>query len=135
MQSDTVGWLGGAGLSASLRQNTTRTFGLDFETHFEYKTKSDQGLWLILANYDFLKSGHTKIVDNKFFHLRYNYKVNAWMRWEIFTQIQQNIITQINLRYLLGTGPRFKIVKYKKIKMYAASLAMLEIEHELTSPW
>jgi hypothetical protein len=134
MQSDTVGWLGGAGAAVSIAQNKQKIFGADAEFHLQYKTSTDKGLWLILGSYGFLKGGNIKYVQNRFGHLRYNRKINEWLRWEIFVQMLDNLITQIDSRLLTGTGPRFKIVKTSILRLYAASLIMYEREKELTTP-
>ena len=134
MQSDTVGWMGGAGLGMTLRQSTQKVFGINAEAHLQYKTKKDKGLWLILGSVGFLKGGGLNYVSDRFAHLRYNYKVNDWLRWEVFGQVLNNVITQIHTRFLVGTGPRFKIVKNNILRLYAASLVMYEREKEITDP-
>lgn len=134
MQSDTVGWLGGAGTAFQLTQNTEKILGIDAEAHLQYKTSNDLGLWLLLGEYSFLKVSDSRFISNGFGHLRYNRKVNEWLRWEVFGQFQNNIITEIDSRFLIGTGPRFKIVKNKFFRLYAASLFMYEREKELIKP-
>lgn len=134
MQSDTVGWMGGAGVSMNLTQNTQKIFGAELETHLQYKTSNDKGLWLILGDYNFLRVGEDRFISNGYAHLRYNRKINDWIRWEVFGQFQNNIITQIDSRLLFGTGPRFKVVKNKYFRLYAASLVMYENEKERTNP-
>lgn len=134
MQSDTTGWMGGAKLSVALTQSVATIFGANAEAHLQYKTKSDKSLWLILGNYGFLKGGSVKYISNRFIHLRYNYKVTSWLRWEVFTQLLNNLITKIDTRFLVGTGPRFKIVKNNIIRLYAASLVMYEHEKDATTP-
>lgn len=134
MQSDTVGWMGGLGTDVSFTQNTDKIFQVDLEAHVQYKTKNDQGLWLMLGNFEFLKINSERLVSDGLAHLRYNRKVNEWLRWEFFGQYQNNVITQIDSRILLGTGPRFKLVKLKTFRLYAASLFMYERENERTTP-
>ncbi len=134
MQSDTVGWMGGASASLMLKQEKQKIFGLEAEFHLQYKTSTDRGLWLFLGSLGFLKSGSLKLIDNQFAHVRYNKKVNEWLRWEVFVQALDNLITQIDSRYLAGTGPRFKIVKNNILRLYAASLVMYEREEEMTIP-
>jgi hypothetical protein len=134
MQSDTVGWMGSIGAAISLTQNTDKIFQTNLETHVQYKTKNDQGLWLVLGNFGFLKINSSRILSDGLAHLRYNRKVNDWLRWEFFGQYQNNVITQIDSRILLGTGPRFKLVKQKTFRLYAASLLMYEREHERVTP-
>ncbi len=134
MQSDTVGWMGNIGAAVSLTQNTDKIFQASLETHLQYKTSNDQGLWLVLGNFGFLKIGSNRFVSDGLAHLRYNRKVNEWLRWEFFGQYQNNVITQIDSRILLGTGPRFKLIKLNIFRLYAASLFMYERENERTNP-
>ncbi len=124
--------MGGAGTSLSIAKNTRKIFNVEADVHLQYKTKKD--LWLILANYGFLKAGSEKYASHGLVHFRFNTKVNAWLRWEIFAQWQNNIITQIDSRYLIGTGPRFKIFSTEVFRLYAASLIMYEREKERTIP-
>lgn len=131
MQSDTTGWMGNAGSSFSLVKNTRQVFSADVDAHLQYKTQNS--LWLILGSYGFLKGAGTKFIDNTFFHLRYNYKLNKVIRWELFTQLQKNVITLIKSRFLVGTGPRFKIASNEHLHLYAATLVMYEQEKEKTA--
>ncbi len=128
MQSDTTGWMGSAGASISLTQNVTQIFSADLDAHIQYKSK--KSLFLFLGSYGFLKGDGKKLIDNTFFHFRYNYKITSILRWEVFTQLQQNVIANIRSRYLLGTGPRFKILSTNLIRLYAATLIMYEREKE-----
>lgn len=134
MQSDTVGWMGSFGAAFSMSKNTVNIFGANADVHVQYKTSNDQGLWLFLGNLNFLKAGNSRFFSDGLFHLRYNRKVNEWLRWEFFGQAQNNDITQIDSRLLLGTGPRFKLAKLNTFKLYAAILFMYENEKEATKP-
>ena len=128
MQSDTTGWLGNTGASFSLVKNTQKIFSAEVDAHLQYKSK--KSLYLILGSYGFLKGASTKFIDNTFFHFRYNYKLSKLIRWEAFTQLQNNVVTKIRSRFLLGTGPRFKLVSNEHLHLYAAALIMYEQEKE-----
>ena len=117
MQSDTTGWMGTAGSAVALTQNKTQIFTADIDAHIQYKSK--KSLYLFLGSYGFLKADGKNLIDNTFFHIRYNYKVNSILRWEVFTQLQQNVINNIKSRFLFGTGPRFKILSTNIIHLYA----------------
>lgn len=132
MQSDTLGWKGRAGTSFSFVKNVQEIIIININAHLQLKTK--KSLWLILADYGFLKGGGEKFVANSFGHLRYNHKVNPWLRWEVFGQAQNNVVTQIDARFLLGTGPRFKIFDTRFFRLYTACLFMYEHEKERTDP-
>ncbi len=128
IQSDTTGWLGTAAAAVSLTKNTQQVFDAEASAHLQYK--SQRSLYLILGNYGVLKTKDEKLINNAFLHFRYNYKITKTLRWEAFTQIQNNLITRIKSRFLIGTGPRFKIASSKVFRFYAASLPMYEIEKE-----
>ncbi len=53
------------------------------------------------------------------------------MRIEAFTQYQYNKILGIEMRNLIGAGPRYKINKSEKIVFYAGSLFMQEFERTI----
>lgn len=131
MQSDTTGWMGNAGASLSLTKNTDKIFSTSLDAHLQYKSK--RSLYLFLGNYGFLKAAARKLIDNTFFHIRYNYKIDDLIRWEVFTQLQQNAITGIQSRFLAGTGPRFKLASTNFIRLYAGVLVMYEREKETTA--
>jgi hypothetical protein len=132
MHSDTTGWMGSLGMNMSLTKNTEEIFMIQLNAHAQYKTKKD--LFLILGNYGFLSGGSQNLINNSFVHLRYNRKLNAYLRLELFSQILQNPVTKIDYRYLAGVGPRFKVFDGKKFRLYGASLLMYEQEKEITKP-
>ncbi len=134
MQSDTVGWLGSIGAAVSLSKNVDRIFQGNMEAHLQYKTSRNTGIWLILGNVGFLKINSSRFQSDGLLHLRYNKKVNDWLRWEFFGQFQNNVITQIDSRFLLGTGPRFKLSQRNLFHLYMGCLFMYEREMERTSP-
>lgn len=131
IHSDTTGWLGKAGAGFSYTKNVQEVLNMDLSAHLQYKTEKD--LYLFLGNYNLLRGNSRSLVNNMFYHLRYNRKLNRGVRWEAFTQWQQNIVTNIELRALVGTGPRFKLHDSKKFKLFAATLAMYEYEKGLKS--
>src|SRR5689334_1593362 len=100
MQSDTTGWMGSAGVGLSFSKSVQDIFGVYLDAHIQYKNQKD--LWLLLANYGFLEGGREKFIYNSLGHIRYNTKVNNWLRWEAFIQMQNNLVTQIQSRFLLG---------------------------------
>lgn len=132
LQSDTTGWKGSLGANFSLIKNTQQIVSINTNAHLQYKAPKD--LYLLLANYTLLRRNNQSLAQNMFYHLRYNRKLNDWVRWEAFTQWQQNAVTNIDLRLLAGTGPRFKLVDNEKLKLYAATAAMYEYEKEKTDP-
>jgi hypothetical protein len=130
LQSDTTGWMGSAGASFALIKNVQEVLSMNANTHLQYKT--NRNLYLLLANYNLLRGNGKRLTNNMFYHLRYNYKLNDIVRWEVFTQWQQDVVTDIGLRILAGTGPRFKLHDSPKFRLYAGTAAMFEYEKEKT---
>ncbi len=128
IQSDTTGLKGDVGTSFSLAQNVQQVLNISGAMHLQYKTQKD--LYLLIANYNLLKANKQNFSNNMFYHLRYNRKLDKHVRWEVFTQWQQNSITNIDLRALYGTGPRFKVIDSKVFKIYAGTLVMYEHERD-----
>lgn len=124
--TDTTGWKGNYGLGFTFGKQAVKYFAFSNTGHIQYK--SDKSLYLILGSVDLIKSKNDELINTGFFHFRYNYKIKPWIRWEAFTQIQYNKLNGIRLRYLLGTGPRFKAVQLEKFKTYIGTLYMLEYE-------
>jgi hypothetical protein len=120
------------------RNKAGQTLRLGAQTRLEYEKGKNK--WMLLGAYNltqFLNVDDPDAVpktfaNNTFGHLRYNRKINQWLTWEAFTQGQWDEIQEINLRYLIGTGPRFRIAKNEKSHFYIGTLYMLEYEE--TSP-
>lgn len=130
--TDTTGWAGSFGGGFNLSENVDRVFSANGFAHVQYKTKKD--LYLVLGDYSFLKGEDTKYSDNMLLHLRYNRELNDFLRWEVFTQLQNNKVSKIDLRWLAGSGPRFKLVGSALLHLYVGVLVMYEYEKELVDP-
>jgi Protein of unknown function, DUF481 len=127
MRSDSLGWLGSAEGNFQLAKQVETIFDLGCKLHFQYKHKNY--LWLFLNEYRLIKGGDDKFVNSAFAHVRYNHKVTKeLLRWEAFTQVQYNGVLDIGLRWLAGTGPRFKIYDSDLFRFYVAALYMYEYE-------
>lgn len=98
----------------------------------QLKSRNYAHLWLGLANYDFAKADGASFVNAFFVHVRYNYKVSSWLRWEAFAQSQRNLPLGIRFRHIVGTGPRFKVGLGRNAEFYLGSSVMLE--NERTAP-
>ena len=77
---------------------------------------------------NFEKYDGNSIISNSIQHLRYNYKIKPKFSWEVFTQTQFNSISKIDIRFLFGSGPRFKLSSSERYKVYLGSLIMYEYD-------
>jgi len=63
-----------------------------------------------------------------FGHLRYNRQLRERLTWEAFAQLQFDEIQEIDLRQLLGSGPRYQLARADSAFLYAGMLYMYEYE-------
>ena len=130
--TDTTGWAGTLSGSFTVTSNGQKVFQVNAGAHVQYQSK--KSLYLLLGNYGYLKADGDSYIDNSFLHFRYNYRITDFLKLEAFTQIQQNAITKIQSRFLIGAGPRFKVIGKPVFKLYLGSLPMYEIEKETGNP-
>lgn len=131
-QTDTTGWKGSFDAGIALSKQAKQVFILSASAHVQYKSK--RHLYLILGSYDWIKSKEESFVHSGFVHFRFNYKMKKdWIRWEAFTQVQFNKANGLKMRFLVGTGPRFKIMNFKYYKCYVGTLYFFEREKSIKS--
>ena len=131
MQTDSVRTAGNGNFAFLLNSTNGRDI-LTFRGNFivQHKSRDLRQIWLFIANYDLAKAEKESFVNNFYLHLRYNYKINDWLRWEAFLQHQRNLPLGIDGRQLAGTGPRFKVRLGRNAELYLATAVMYE--HERT---
>ena len=59
-------------------------------------------------------------------HLRYSFELFPFLAPEIFTQHQNNLPSRLSMRLLGGAGPRFSLVRSKKVRLLAGTSYMVE---------
>lgn len=100
------GWAGSLGASFHIMNNKTELINTGSNIHIQYKQK--RNLFLLLSSYNLVRAGDDDFNNAGHAHLRYNCKIKDWLTWEAFTQAQFNKLLDVELRALIGTGPRFK---------------------------
>ena len=124
--NDSVHWYGAwqANLNVSKEKQQIITFGTDVQLEY----KNGKHLVLSLTNLELIKAGNNDLLNNKFQHLRYNYKWLPRVSSEVFGQVQSNPIQALRSRVLMGFGVRFKAFESKKHKarMYIGTSLMRE---------
>ena len=94
----------------------------------QLKSKDLKKIYFLIGNYNLIRSGGKDYRNAWFVHLRFNYKISNLFRMEAFVQSQHNELLDINLRNLLGTGLRFKLVSKEHLKLYFGNAYMYEEE-------
>lgn len=126
IEDDTSTWSGSAGIDFAITKNTQLIQNLGGKAHLQLHLGRSR--FLLLGEISYLRTEGSNLTNSAFGHLRYNYKISPLLTWEAFTQTQYNQITKIQQRTLLGTGPRFRLVKSDKVRLYLGTLYMYEYE-------
>lgn len=124
--NDTNGWVGNCDFSLSVIQNTQQV--LTFSNSLRIQYQKNRSRFILLNDLNFVKAGKTDFVNAGYQHFRYNYKVINALTMEAFTQTQYNPVLRLDFRYLLGAGPRVKLLKKPNARIYAAALYMYEYD-------
>jgi len=124
--TDTTGWSGSAAIDFTLQRSVNDFFIVANDIHVQYKLTKH--LFLLKNQLRFVKIEGENFSNNGITHVRYNYKWKPKITWEAFVQGQYNKVSKIDLRLLIGTGPRFKLSKSENYKFYLGTLIMYEHE-------
>jgi hypothetical protein len=124
--NDTNGWVGNADFSFAVIQNTQQV--LSFSNTLRVQYQKNRSRFILLNDINFIKAGATDFVNAGYQHFRYNYKIQRLLTLEAFTQTQYNPILKLDFRYLLGAGPRLRLLKRENARIYAAALYMYEFD-------
>ena len=123
---DTTGWFGQADLRANLTRNLSRVFsgGASLRTD-HVGPRAD---YLFLAGYNLLRVSGNNFVHDGFVHLRANRRLAPRLVWEAFAQTQYDKRLRLDLRQLLGTGPRLRFTPSGDSPVYLGLLYMFEYD-------
>lgn len=129
--TDTTGWAGTALMSFDYSKTSRELWRAGSNLHIQFKTT--KSLYLCLGEYNLTKGSGTDFQNAGVLHFRYNYKFLDNLTGEMFTQSQYNKMLKVKHRWLIGGGPRSKLVGGDDFRLYGAILYMFEIEELLES--
>jgi hypothetical protein len=124
--NDTNGWVGNIDFNFNVYNNTQQV--LQFSNAIRVQYQKNKSRFIFLNDLNFIKAGNTDFANAGYQHFRYNYKVSKWLTMEAFTQTQYNPVLKLDFRYLLGAGPRLKLLKKENARIYIAALYMYEYD-------
>lgn len=94
----------------------------------QIKSKSFKNYFLFIATTEIAKTDQEDLNNAVFFHVRFNKKINNYLKFEALSQFQTNKLMGIDARYLVGFGLRDKLFAKNNLKIYVGSLYLFEIE-------
>lgn len=126
IRMDSIGWAGMLNGNFSAQKYQDVFYNAALRGTVQHKMERE--LWLLLLDAGISVADQVQLNNNSLIHVRNNYDLYSWVRWETFAQIQQNRLLGLRRRHLIGSGPRFIIWDDDRFRLFAGTLAMLEIE-------
>ncbi|PPK84301.1 uncharacterized protein DUF481 [Neolewinella xylanilytica] len=123
---DTVGWYGQIDLGANLTRNVNQVISVNGAIRVDRKGRTNSLLGI--ADYKLVQVSGDNALNAGFGHLRHAYYLSDKWRWETFGQLQYNEQIRLQLRGLLGTGPRLKVLSIDNNRVYLGTLYMYEYD-------
>lgn len=127
-KTDTTGISGSVALNGSYLKIDEAIWTLNGAIDMQYK--SSRNLYLMVMDYKITRSGDQSFQNSRFIHFRHNYEVSNFFRWEAFTQLQDNKVSLLQSRWLIGTGPRVKLIPYNDFRLYVGLIPMYEFDKD-----
>jgi hypothetical protein len=123
---DSLAWTGQ--VSATFQSQNFRDDLYTGQARGTLQRKVGRSFWLFLGEAAYSASRDVEFANYQLGHIRYGYKLQERLRWEVFTQLQANRPMGIAWRQLTGTGPRWRALARERVRIYLGTVAMLENE-------
>lgn len=120
------GFSAGLDLYATVNQGNTEVVKFDNSGSLVYNYNKHIGF--LLLNSSMGGKSKERFINKGMAHLRYNYRLGKTVSWELFTQVEYNEFTSLKLRWLEGTGLRFKLMERDKFTAAWGMAIMNEYE-------
>ena len=126
IRTDTTGWSGLIETSFQAMQYDQLLLNIGIKGTAQWKGQRD--IFLLLGDIGYAASIKEKFNNAGLMHLRYNHKLTSLLRMEVFTQAQYNQLLDLEIRVLIGSGPRFVVLRTSRSRIYAGTILMAEGE-------
>lgn len=119
--------IGFADLSLNYYKTNTSLWEAKNKLQLQYfRTKST---YLLFNQFSQVKADEKSYLNDGFLHVRYNYQISeSPITAELFGQYQFNRIKKIRERYLVGAGPRIRLIDTTNLRSYIGPMLMYEYE-------
>lgn len=127
IEQDSAGWQSQLDLGGNYTQNSSKILRLSAGFRVD-RTTTKNNQWLLMGNYLMVSVNSRNILNGGFVHLRHGLKLTERISWEAFTQLQYDENINLDLRWLLGTGPRLRLLAGDGGHVYLGILYMHEYD-------
>jgi Protein of unknown function, DUF481 len=118
-------------LQGAFDGHTGNTSGLTADGLVGAGVGSGRHLAFVFGSADYSRLNGTLGVDKSLAHARYDYEILPWLWWELFAQAQSDYFQRIEIRQLLGIGPRFGLYRDAQLGVFLGVAYMFE--HDVTT--
>lgn len=120
------GWTGEVEGQIALAEGNSEYFQLLFGAAAQLNAGRHR--WRLLGSETLTWANDQKVSENLLLHLRHNYRIRPWISSLVFTQTQYNPFQRLAVRFLLGGGARFDVVREETWEVALGASYMLEVE-------
>jgi len=127
-KEDANGFQGNIGLGFHFLDNGTKVVQFTNDIDLQYKTGAHT--ILLINDLSLMTVDDESIVNSGFQHLRYNYTIkdSSFFTLEALGQHQYNPIKLLVQRFIVGAGPRFRLINTENIQLFIAFPVFYEYE-------
>lgn len=103
---------------------------MQFTNAIDLQYKTGAHTILLINDLSLMTVDEESIVNSGFQHLRYNYTIrdSSFLTLEALGQHQYNPIKLLAQRFVVGAGPRFRLINTENIRLFIASPILYEYE-------
>ena len=124
---DVEGFATSFGSDLLVESGNADLFEIGLSTRFDYRR--NRHYTFLMGRLRYGEEGGATFKNRAFGHLRYNYQLTPWLVGEAFTQLQEDGFKLLQLRVLVGAGPRFRYVDTGTIGLFQGTTLMYEHEN------
>lgn len=129
---DSVPWAGYANFRFNVAESGQRSLSLGLNGAVQYIKGRDR--YMFINDLAFSQVETNDFLNTGFQHLRYNYRKDSLWTGEVFAQAQYNKPLRLDLRLMLGAGPRLTAVDNARMRVNIGTAVMVENEHVTNGP-
>ncbi|MFT3884270.1 MAG: DUF481 domain-containing protein [Flavobacteriales bacterium] len=124
--NDTVPWAGYTNFRFNVAESEQRSLNLGFNGAVQYINGRDR--WFFINDLAFSQVEANEFQNTGYQHLRYNYRYDRLWTGEAYAQAQYNKPLRLDLRLMLGAGPRLKALDTKRVRVNMGISLLIERE-------
>lgn len=116
----------GARVSASTTTYAGNTQGVVFGGSALIGGRTARNFGYLDLSGDYTRLGGAVSVAKWFGHLRHNFEIDPDLWWEEYGQLESDRFRRVQLRELVGTGPRFRLFHDERFELFCGTSYMVE---------